>query len=52
MNAENITVAVNTEVLTKVFLSMLNKENLINNKTYLVAVEKLEKEGGMKKNVD
>lgn len=52
MGAENITVAVNTEVLTKVFLTMLNREDLINNKTYLAATEKLKKEGGEKKYVD
>lgn len=43
MSTENVSVAVDPDVLTKVFLTILNRENMINNSTYLAAVEKLEK---------
>lgn len=36
-------ITVDAEVLVKIFLKVLNQENLINNKTYLAAVDKLEK---------
>lgn len=49
MNTENLSVTIDPDVLTKVFLMILNKENMINNTTYLAAVEKLEK--GDKNNV-
>ena len=52
MSAENISVVVDTEVLTKVFLTMLNRENLINNKTYLATLEKLQSEKEERENVN
>lgn len=50
MHTENLSITIDQDVLTKIFLMILNKENMINNTTYLSAVEKLEK--GEKKNVD
>ena len=41
--ANNIAMAVDTEVLLKVFLKLLNNEGLINNKTYLTAEDELKK---------
>ena len=42
---------VNSEVLVRGFLKVLNQECLISNKTYLEAINKLEK-GDVKKDVD
>lgn len=39
----NITMAVDAEVLIKVFLKLLNNEGLINNKTYIKAEDELKK---------
>ena len=39
----NVCMAVDAEVLVKVFLKLLNNEGLINNKTYLTAKKELEK---------
>lgn len=39
----NVCMAVDAEVLIRVFLKALNRENLINNKTYLEAVDVLER---------
>ena len=39
----NTTMAVDVEVLIKVFLKLLNNEGLINNKTYLTAENELKK---------
>ena len=33
----SVTMSVDTDILVKLFLKMLNNENLINNKTYLAA---------------
>lgn len=41
--ADNITMAVDAEVLVRVFLKLLNNEGLINNKTYLTAEDELRK---------
>jgi predicted nucleic acid-binding protein len=42
---------VDANALVKVFLKALNQEDLINNQTYMVAVDKLEKEE-VENNVD
>lgn len=47
----NVCMAVDAEVLIRVFLKALNRENLINNKTYLEAVDVLER-GGVENYVD
>ncbi len=41
----NEVVAIQSEVLTKIFLEMLNREGLIGNNTYLNAVEENDKKG-------
>lgn len=35
----SVTMSVDTDILVKLFLKMLNNENLINNKTYLAEAE-------------
>ena len=42
MDSNNV-VVIEADVLVRVFLELLNKEELINNQTYLAAVEKLGK---------
>lgn len=39
----NVTMSVDTDILVKLFLKMLNNENLINNKTYLAAEAEVKK---------
>lgn len=39
----SVTMSVDTDILVKLFLKMLNKENLINNKTYLAAEAEVKK---------
>lgn len=41
--SNNVTVSVDTDILVKLFLKMLNNENLINNKTYLAAEAEVKK---------
>lgn len=41
-STNNVCMAVDAEVLVKVFLKLLNDEGLINNKTYLEAENELE----------
>ena len=41
--ANNVTMSVDTDILVKLFLKMLNNENLINNKTYLAAEAEVKK---------
>ncbi|MBO5031660.1 MAG: hypothetical protein J6D08_07215 [Lachnospiraceae bacterium] len=42
-STNNVCMAVDAEVLVKVFLKLLNNEGLINNKTYLTAKNELKK---------
>lgn len=44
-STNKITMAVDAEILTKVFLKVLNNEGLINNKTYIKAEDELKKGG-------
>lgn len=46
MFQNDIGVTVDTNVLVKSFLRLLNNEGLINNKTYLAAKEEINKRGG------
>ena len=39
----SVTMSVDTDILVKLFLKMLNNENLINNKTYLAAEAEVKK---------
>lgn len=43
MTDDNSVVVVETDVLVKLFLKLLNDKELINNATYLATVKKLEK---------
>ena len=50
-DTSEVYVTISSEALIKGFLSVLNRENLINNKTYTEALNKLKK-GDVNKNVD
>ena len=39
----SVTMSVDTDILVKLFLKMLNNENLISNKTYLAAEAEVKK---------
>ena len=42
-DTNSVTMSVDTDILVKLFLKMLNNENLINNKTYLAAEAEVKK---------